>query len=73
VSVGCTRWGQGSNSQKFSIKVEGASAASARCKTGPGDESAALKPDGAVAAFVDTAAVPIGKIHRSSYVVQDTN
>jgi hypothetical protein len=37
-------------------KVDGVLATSARCKTAPGDESAARTPNGAVAAFADTAA-----------------
>ena len=40
-------------------KVGEALAASARGKTVPGDGSAARMPEGAVAAFADTAAVPV--------------
>ena len=40
-------------------KVGEALTASARCKTAPGDGSSARMPEGAVAAFADTAAMPV--------------
>ena len=53
-------------------KLEGASAASARFKTAPGDGSAAWMPDGAVAAFADTAAVPVEGFTVLDNAVEET-
>jgi len=53
-------------------KLEGASAASARFKTAPGDGSAARMPDGAVAAFADTAAVPVEGFTVLENAVEET-
>ena len=48
--------------------VEGALAASARCKTASGDGSAARTSDGLVAAYADTVAVPV---EGSRFAVSD--
>jgi len=44
-------------------------AAPARCKTAPGDVSAARTPDGVVAVFADTAAVPVERFAASDNAV----
>jgi len=53
-------------------KVEGALAASTRCTIAPGDGSAARTPDGAVAAFADTAAVPVEGFAASDTADEET-
>jgi len=47
-------------------------AASARCKTAPGDGSAVPTPDGAVAAFADTTAVPVEGFTTSENAIEET-
>jgi len=53
-------------------KVEGALADSARCKTAPGDGSAARTPDGAVAAFTDTTAMPVEGFAALDNAIEET-
>jgi len=53
-------------------KVEVAFAASARCKTAPGDGSAAQRPDGVVTAFADIMAVPVEGFAVSDIAFEDT-
>jgi len=53
-------------------KVEGAVGASTRCTAAPGDGSAARTPDGVVAAFADTAAVPVEGFVASDTANEDT-
>jgi len=53
-------------------KVEGALAASTRCTTAPGDGFEVQTPDGAVAAFADTVAVPVEGFGASDTADEET-